>query len=129
MLSPWRAGRRESARLTSGEHEHHDRTGLCWTKSRLHAEIRSPAAPPLPSLQLVLAQLRLAEGARRAVLDPQHGLAGTQGDLALGRAVLGSLRLDERLYPAEVGHAGEMRWGVGRCEVHPPQEAGRPATR
>jgi len=44
-------------------------------------------------------------------------------------AVLGSLGVDEPLYPAEVCRGREVRRRIGRRQVHPPQEAGRPATR
>src|SRR5215468_508825 len=78
----------------------------------------------------VSAGSRSAEGARRAVLDPQHGFARRQRDLpGPRRAVLGSLRVDERLHPAEVCRAREVRCPVDRGQVHRPPEAGRPATR
>jgi hypothetical protein len=49
-------------------------------------------------------------------------LASTQRDLLHPcGAVLGSLRVDERLYPAEVCGTCQVRRPVHRCQVHRPQ--------
>ena len=62
----------------------------------------SPAAPAIgplswPGHQPGPGPDQLAERARRAKPDPQHGLASIQRDLLHGWVVLGSLRVNERL--------------------------------
>ena len=71
---------------------------------------------------------QLAERARRAKPDPQHGLASIQRDLSHGWVVLGSLCVDERLHPAEVCGTSHVRRAVHRGQVHRSQQAGRSAT-
>jgi hypothetical protein len=62
---------------------------------------------------------QLAERARRAVPDPQHGLAGMQRDLSYGRGqVFGSLRVNERSHPAGVRGTSQVRRAVHRGQVH-----------
>ena len=61
---------------------------------------------------------QLAERARRAKPDPQHGLAGIQRELLHGWVVLGSLRVNERLHPAEVCGTSHVRRAVHRGQVH-----------
>src|SRR6185437_3073289 len=73
---------------------------------------------------------RLAERARRAIPDPQYGLASTQRDLLHGCGeVLGSLLAKERFHPAEVFATSHVRRTVHRRQVHCPQQAGGSATR
>lgn len=62
---------------------------------------------------------RLAKRARRAVPDPQHGLASTQRDLLQPCGeILGLLRVNERLHPAEVCGTSQVRRAVRRGQVH-----------
>jgi len=83
----------------------------------------SPAAPVVGPLSRPSTSAgpgpQLAERARRAIPDPQHGLASMQRDLPHGCGeVLRSLRINERLHPAEVCGTSHVRRAVHRGQVH-----------